>query len=434
MNKYFSKIREMHRHVDKTFLALYIILLIFSVVALFSSSSSIINQSIAAGHGPLKPILAQIGYLFGGFVIAYSLQFLPSKYYSKIGYVIFAVGLVMLFLNLCGVGLTLNGATRWIRVGGFTIQSSEVAKLGLIIVSTDLLIRIKDKETHNKYFLIVMSLTMVTCFMIMVGNLSTAILLGVVMILIMFMGRVNWLWLLLLIVVVLSLLFGGFYYVKTQYVDKHREMHGIMSRAVTWVNRIDGKLVELKTDDNEIKLTDDNYQSTLARVAVARGGKSPFGVLPGNSLERYYLPLANADYIFAIIVEEYGIFGAFVLCFLYLAILFRCCLTSSKYTDYSAQLLVMGLGVMITTQALLSMMVAVGIVPVTGQPLPLITKGGTSAIITSLYFGMMLGVSRQQHTVMTEAQEAIKESKENVPTIEVEAEEIEQTENIEEQI
>ena len=172
-------------------------------------------------------------------------------------------------------------------------------------------------------------------------------------------------------------------------------------------------------EGDTVVVTDENYQRSMAKVAIARGGKSPFGVLPGNSQERDYLPLAYADYIFAIIVEETGAVGAIMLIFLYMAILFRACWTSSRYEDYAAIFMVMGLALMLTGQALVSMMVAVGIGPVTGQPLPLFSRGGTSVIITSLYFGIMMAVSREQAERRGVEAQAEEESWQDVPEIKI---------------
>jgi cell division protein FtsW len=197
-------------------------------------------------------------------------------------------------------------------------------------------------------------------------------------------------------------------------------VEGVMGRATVWVARIDAMVEELKTPSEEFKMDDDNYQRTIAKVAIARGGASPIGVLPGNSQERNFLPQAFSDYIFAIIVEESGFIGALALILLYLAILFRSCLSSSKYADYAAMLMVMGLALMLTCQALVSMMVAVGIGPVTGQPLPLISRGGTSVLITSLYFGIIMCVAREQNELQARQQSATIESEEDVPEIHIE--------------
>ena len=408
------------KYIDKTFWVIFLVLVVVSIIALFSASSSLIRTATAQGHNPLYPIAAQIIYLILGVVIAYGIQFLPSWFYRLSGYALLGLGILFLMLNAAHIGVTINGATRWIRIAGITIQSSEIAKIGLIIVVADLLTRIQDPQTEKKYFLWVLGITALTCILIMFGNLSTAILLGGVIILLLFLARVRWYWILGIIGVAVLLLIGGYFYVENVYVKPGKEMHGIMGRAVTWVSRIDNKMLENQTDNSTIRINDDNYQSTLARVAVARGGQSPLGVLPGNSLERNHLPLAYADYIFAIIVEETGIIGALLLCLLYLSILFRACLTSSRYSDYSAQLMVMGLGLMITLQALVSMAVAVGLGPVTGQPLPMISKGGTSAIITSIYFGIMMGVSREQNQIKAQQEQTIHESEETIPDIEIE--------------
>lgn len=253
--------------------------------------------------------------------------------------------------------------------------------------------------------------------LIMFSNLSTAILLGAVILIIFFLAKVPWYWITGIIGSAVLILICGYFYVDNVYVKQDKEMSGIMSRAATWVSRVNNMIDEKNTDNSAIRITDSNLQATLARVAVARGGQSPVGVLPGNSLERNHLPLAYADYIFSIIVEETGFVGAFLLCLLYLSILFRACLTSSRYNDYSAQLMVMGLGLMITLQAFVSMAVAVGLGPVTGQPLPMISKGGTSAIITSLYFGIMMGVSREQNEIRARQEQTITESKETIPDI-----------------
>lgn len=213
---------------------------------------------------------------------------------------------------------------------------------------------------------------------------------------------------------------AGYFFVEKVYIEPNRRVEGVMKRATTWVGRIDDMIAEWKTPDQEFKLTDDNYQRSIAKVAIARGGASPLGVLPGNSQERDFLPQAFADYIFAIIVEESGIIGALFLMLLYLAILFRSCLSSSKYADYSAMLMVMGLALMLTCQALVSMMVSVGIGPVTGQPLPMISRGGTSALITSIYFGIIMCVAREQNELHARQQSAMAASEEEVPEIHIE--------------
>jgi cell division protein FtsW len=211
---------------------------------------------------------------------------------------------------------------------------------------------------------------------------------------------------------------SGYFFIKEVYVKPGRDIEAkLLQRTTTWVNRVDNMILELKEPTDTKQSLEDNYQRTIAKLAVARGGASPFGLLPGNSIERDFLPQAFADYIFAIIVEESGIIGAVFLMLLYLSIPFRSCLISSKYTDYSAMLMVMGLALMLTCQALISMMVSVGIGPVTGQPLPLISRGGTSAIVTSLYFGIIMCVAREQKELQERQVITKTTSEQDVPEI-----------------
>ena len=253
---------------------------------------------------------------------------------------------------------------------------------------------------------------------IMASNLSTAVLIGLIIFCLWILARIPWKYTLSVVGIALLVLGLGYTIVEFGFVRPGRQMHGPFKRATTWVSRIDRHLAH--SDESKYVLTDENIQEVYSAVAVARGGSSPFGVLPGNSKERDYLPLAFADYIFAIFVEESGIVGAAFLIFLYLAILFRACNVSSRYSDMPAMLMTMGLALMITCQALISMLVAVGLGPVTGQPLPLISRGGTSVLITSIYFGIMMGVSREQLVLRDRVQETKEKSEEDVPIVTLE--------------
>lgn len=238
-----------------------------------------------------------------------------------------------------------------------------------------------------------------------------------IVLLMWFLARIPWKYIGATVGIAIVVMLASYALVEFAFVRPHRHMGGPFARAITWVGRIDDMVAEMGQPSKEFRLTDDNYQRSIAKVAVARGGKTPVGVLPGNSQERDFLPLAFADYIFAIIVEETGIVGAAFLIFLYLAILFRACWTSSRFGDYAAMLMVMGLALMLTCQALISMMVAVGLGPVTGQPLPLISRGGTSVLITSIYFGILLCVSREQAELKDKQNLVRQESEDEVPDI-----------------
>ena len=409
------------KYIDKTYWVLYFALIFVAVIALFSAGSTLVYER----HSVLGPVFSQMIFLLVGVAIAFLIQFVPSMYIRLAGYPLLLVSLLFLFLLAVlpqgnPLVVTINGASRWIKIAGIQFQPSELAKLSLIIVIADLLTRIKSEDDKRKYFFITLAVTAITALLIMPGNLSTAILLCGIVLIMWFLMRIPWRYILSVVGIGLVLLIGGYLFVEFQYVRPHKEMKGPLKRAVTWVGRIDDVFSEHQQDAAEFKLTDDNYQRSISKVAIARGGKSPIGVLPGNSKERDFLPQAFADYIFAIIVEESGIFGAVFLIFLYIAILFRACLTSNRFGDNAATLMVMGLALMLTCQALVSMLVAVGLGPVTGQPLPLISRGGTSAVITSVYFGIIMGVSREQAENRERQNKTTLESLDEVPEITLE--------------
>ncbi len=407
------------KYVDKTYWALFIALIVVAVIALFSAGSTLVYER----HSVLGPVFTQMMWLCIGIATAFLIQFMPSMYIRAGGYALLFFSLVCLYFIMLfphsSMVATINGASRWIKIGGITFQPSELAKLSLLIVVADLLARIRTEADKKTYFYWTLGLTAATCLPIMTGNLSTAVLLAGIVLLMWVLARLPWKYIGATVGIALLLLVAGYMIVEFGFVRRHKKMSGPFARAVTWVGRIDDIFTERHQDAAEFKLTDDNYQRSIAKVAVARGGKTPLGVLPGNSQERDYLPQAYADYIFAIIVEESGMVGVVVLIFIYIMILFRACMTSSRFGDYAAMLMVMGLALMLTCQALVSMMVAVGLGPVTGQPLPLISRGGTSAIITSVYFGIIMAVSREQKELSERQQRTTDASQEDIPDIEI---------------
>ena len=409
------------QNTDKTLWAIYISMIVVAVIALFSASSMLVYHD----HSVLGPVGQQILFIVAGVAIAFFVQFLPSYIIRIGGYALLAISVVLLYSLLVPgnpFAVTLNGATRWVRILGFTFQPSELAKLSLIIVVADLLARIKTEADKRKYFFWTLGITAAVALPVMTGNLSTAILICGIVFLLWILARIPFRFWGSTAGIAIALLLLGYCVVEFGFVRKDREMTGLFGRAETWVKRIDRKLFADTTDADAAAfvITDENRQEAYANVAIARGGKSPVGVLPGNSKERDYLPLAYADYIYAIIVEESGIVGALVVIALYLWLLFRACFISTRYGDYASMLMVMGLALMLTCQALISMLVAVGLGPVTGQPLPLISRGGTSVLITSLYFGIMMCVSREQVSLRNRQKETIAASQDEVPDIEVE--------------
>jgi cell division protein FtsW len=411
-----QKIKLQCNYIDRVYWLLFGVLIIVAILALFSASSTL----AFAGDNTLNPILDQMLFIVAGIVVAFGVQFLPSRWIRICGYVGLVVSIVLLLLTYTSMGVRINGATRWLNIGGLVFQPSELAKLTLIIVVSDLLSRIRNADDEKRFFYIVLAITGVVCMLILFNNLSTTLLLGGIVFILFFLARVHIKYWGTVFAIAFLLMAIGYFVVKKAYVEPGRKIESqLLGRAVTWVNRVDNMIEEWNSPADQKYSLEDDYQRTIAKVAIAHGGTSPFGVFPGNSTERNFLPQAFADYIFAIIVEESGIVGAAFLIFIYLAILFRSCLISSKYADYSAMLMVMGLALMLTCQALISMMVSVGIGPVTGQPLPMISRGGTSALVTSLYFGIIMCVSREQKELLERQQISITNSQNDIPNIEL---------------
>ena len=409
-----TKLRLRLQNIDRTFWGLFIALIVVAIIALFSASSTLVyqNQSV------LGPIGQQIIFIVLGIAAAFIIQFTPTYWVRFFGYILLGISTLLVYSTLIPgnpLVVTINGAARWVRIAGITFQPSELAKLSLIIVIADQLARIRTEEDKKKYFYRTLIITGVVVLPILLSNLSTAVLICAIIFCLWVLARIPWKYTSSIVGIATIVLVLGYCIVEFGYIRRGKELTGPFSRATTWVARIDRHFES--DDQSKYVLTDDNIQEVYASVAIARGGTSPIGVLPGNSKERDYLPLAFADYIFAIIVEESGIIGAGFLIFLYLAILFRACNVSSRYSDMPAMLMTMGLALMITCQALISMLVAVGLGPVTGQPLPLISRGGTSVLITSVYFGIMMAVSREQTELSQRVQETIEESQEDAPVI-----------------
>ncbi|MBO4361275.1 MAG: FtsW/RodA/SpoVE family cell cycle protein [Paludibacteraceae bacterium] len=407
-------IKRKLKYVDKTYWTVFILLVVFAVLELFSASSTLAFKSGSL----LGPVWHQVKFILIGALIGFVVQLFPSKYVRIGGYALLGVAAVCLYLMIIPGSpfvSTINDAERWFKIFGFSFQPSELAKLGLIIVVADRLSQAHDEQELVKEFYRTLILSAVIIFPILLGNLSTALLLGGVVFLMWFLARVPLKYLGAILAIAVVLLVSGYFIVEYGFVRAHRQMSGPFKRAITWVGRID----KFIADDDAVDDGGDDYQRTHATMAIARGGASPLGVLPGNSVERNWLPLAYADYIFAIIVEETGFIGALVLIILYVVILFRACYTSSKYADYSAMLMVMGLALMLTSQAFVSMAVAVGLGPVTGQPLPMVSRGGTSVLVTSLYFAILMCVSREQNEMQAQVEQSRADSYEDVPDIDL---------------
>lgn len=412
---------HLSKNIDRVFLVIYVALCIIAIIATYSASSVLIYQ------GKSSEIVKQMLLVVGSIGLVYVVQLFPSYIYRVGGYLLFGVSLLCLYylflsvltgIDFPGV-VNINGEKRWLRLG-LTFQPSELAKLSLIIVVSDLLSRMKTEEDYRKYFFLTLGITALTALPILATNLSTTLLLCGIVFLLWILARIPFKYWGTVAGIAVAVLVLGYCIAEFGFVQRDRSFPGPMKRAETWVHRIDdwlgigtAKTADFAAESDKVIITDYNRQEVYAKVAIARG--TFVGVGPGKSKERDYLPLAFADYIFAIVVEESGWIGILALIALYLITLFRACNVSTRYEDKAAMLMVMGLALMISCQALVSMLVTVGIGPVTGQPLPLVSKGGTSVLFTGLYFGIMMGVSREQKSMQVREERAKTESADEVP-------------------
>lgn len=371
---------------DATLWIVFIMLCIVSIIEMYSASSTLAYK--AANH--TAPMLRHVGFLAGGALIAVLVHLIPFRYIRLISYLVLVLSVFMLILVLFK-GKSENDASRWLVIGGFNFQPSELAKLSVIIVAADFISRIKNPKTdEKKYFWSTVIMLGIICPLILLENFSTAVILFGVVFIMMFIGRVSIKRLSILAGAILMTIILGFGAIKAIPQEK---MPKAFDRAYTWTARID-RFTE-NTDDEESKyeITDENRQVQHGRIAIARGGI--FGVFPGNSIERDYLPQAYSDFIYAIIVEEMGLVGGIFVILLYLILLFRAGRIATESPTVFPAVLVIGLSLMIVIQSFVSMSVATSLGPVTGQPLPLISRGGTSILITCIYFGIIFGITRQ---------------------------------------
>ncbi len=370
---------------DATLWIVFIFLCILSIIEMYSASSTLAYK--AASH--TGPMLRHVGFLTGGALIAVIVHLVPYRFiriFSYVGLLLSALLLVFVLFK----GHSENDAARWLVIGGVQFQPSELAKLSVLIVAADLISRIKDsKKDEWVYFRNTIVMLLIICGLILLENFSTAFILFAVVFIMMFIGRISFKYLgSLALILAVS---GAVGYGAIKAIPKDSMPH-MFDRAYTWVGRIERHFVKKEAKD-EYMITDDNRQVQHGRIAIARGGL--FGVMPGNSVERDYLPQAYSDFIFAIIVEEMGLLGGILVIILYLILLFRAGRIATTCSSVFPALLVIGLSLMIVIQTFVNMSVASSLIPVTGQPLPLISRGGTSILITCIYFGIIFGITRQ---------------------------------------
>lgn len=383
-----------------------------SLVEVYSASSRLTFD----GGPHWNTVMNQAGCLLGGLLLILVFHRIPCKWFMllPVPLLLIAVG-TLFYTAVLGGGTEINDTHRWVRVMGFSIQPSEFGKVALITSTAVILAKtqtekieiIKGKPRRivgafkgKRYmaFALIFSLMGLVCGLIFMDNVSTALMLAMVIVVMMFVGHVPRdlmlkgmaaLTALGLVVVAISMVVP----------DEDLKEVQVLKRVVTVKHRIlrmvgDDTVAPDKAVKTEAQqmLADENSQKSYAFIAIANS--NVIGRGPGNSVQRDFLQHAESDFIYAIIIEELGIGGAIFVAFLYLALLMRVAWIAQRCTTFFPAFLVLGLGMMITLQALVNMSVAVFPGVVTGQPLPFISKGGTSIILTSFYIGMILSVSR----------------------------------------
>lgn len=375
---------------DRVIWMVVIVLAVISLLAVYSSS-----QSLAFGsrNSTIYYLVKQVIILTLGISVIILSHLVPYRYYSRLSQILLFLVIPLLVLTMI-FGKDINSARRWIELPGtgLTLQTSDFAKIILIMYVARVLSLKQEKLGDFKgVYLPLLGWIGLVCALILPSNFSTAaILFGTSMIL-LFVGRVPFKFLFL------TLLAAVLVFFLLLQVMKVFEFEG---RTRTWGNRIEN----FRNGDNEGV---NNFQINRAKVAIVNGGL--FGKGPGNSLQKQKLPQANSDFIYAIIIEEYGLAGGVVIIFLYLWILFRSAVLVRRSTRTFPALVVMGLSLLIVFQAMVNMAVAVNLVPVTGQPLPYISSGGSSVLFTSIALGVILSVSwgiNEDRKQLSEEQEA----------------------------
>lgn len=372
---------------DKVIWMILFFLCIISVLEVYSASS---NMTYSKG-AYWSPVLMHSLYLLLGVGVAWVVHRIPYRYFSWIVVVGPVLSILLLIAAMFTTGT--NGAARWLNIAGISFQPSEIAKGSLIVIVAWLLSVLRDERgATTSSFKWIMGITIVICGLIVTENLSTAMLTFFVVLMMMFVGNVPWKQLSALIgllVVGGALGFSILRYTPESALEKTSQLPG-MKRLTTWAHRVRNH-TEMP-DDPLLYDLNTNPQITQAHVAVATSGIVGCG--PGNSKVRDFLPQAYSDFIYAIIIEELGLAGGLFVLLLYIALLYRAARISGRCEKNFPAFLIMGLSLLIVTQALINMMVAVGLFPVTGQPLPLVSRGGSSIMVNCAYIGMILSVSR----------------------------------------
>jgi cell division protein FtsW len=379
---------------DKVIWALVIMLALVSLLAVYSATGSLAYKNYR-GNTEIY-LFKQIAFIMAGILVIYFAHLVNYTFYSKAARIAFLISIPLLFFTLF-FGVKMNEGSRWIRLPfvNMTMQTSDFARLALFMYLARLLSKKQDViKDFKKGFLPVITPVLITCAFIAPANLSTALLLGASCLMLMFIGRVRTKHMLMtigialipLMILVAAAMIRHGKESKEGLITTGKSSGGIFERVDTWIGRMENFIY----GSNEV---DDNaYQVNQAKIAISKGGL--LGVGPGNSTTRDFLPQAYNDFIYAIIIEEYGLIGGAFIMFIYLVFLYRCIRIYKRCPFAFGAFLALGLSFTLAIQAVANMAVTVNLFPVTGVTLPLVSMGGTSFIFTCLAIGIILSVAR----------------------------------------
>ncbi len=390
---------------DRTIWAIATLLAVFSFLPVYSASTNlvyVIGNGTTIGH-----LLKHGMLLILGFAIIYTIHKIPFRYFKGLSIIALPV-VIFLLLYTLAQGTTISGAnaSRWIQIPfvGVTFQTSNLASVVLLIYVARYLSKIKDREISFKESLLPLWVPVfVVLILILPANFSTTAIIFFMVLALCFLGGYPLKYLLgMMGVGILGL---------TMFILTAKAFPEVFpNRVDTWISRIENFA---NAEDTEA-----DYQIEKAKIAIATGGV--VGVGAGKSVMKNFLPQSSSDFIYAIIVEEYGLLGALTLTFLYLLFLFRIVVVAHKSESIFGKLLVIAAGLPIVFQALINMAVAVELFPVTGQNLPLISSGGTSIWMTCLAIGIVLSVSAKREEIKAQ----IKDKEEELNPLEILSEQL----------
>ena len=379
---------------DKVIWALVVLLALVSLLAVYSATGSLAYKNYR-GNTEIY-LFKQIAFILAGILVIYFAHLVNYTFYSRAARIVFLLSLPLLVYTLF-FGVKMNEGSRWIRLPilNMTMQTSDLARLALFMYLARLLSKKQDViKDFRKGFLPVILPVGITCLLIAPANLSTALLLGASCMMLLFIGRVSTKHILM----TAGLALVPILFLVSAAVIRHGKTGGeetvvkkssstLTGRVDTWISRVEAFIYGSKD-----AVDNDAYQVNQAKIAISKGGF--LGVGPGNSTTRDYLPQAYNDFIYAIIIEEYGLAGGAFIMFIYLVFLYRCIRIYKRCPYAFGAFLALGLSFTLAIQAVANMAVTVNLFPVTGVTLPLVSMGGTSFIFTCLAIGIILSVAR----------------------------------------